>query len=293
MTLPRVTVVLAGARTPAAKPAASAEQVVGEHSEAPQRAPARPHVAAVRSAVSTAVHDAAVAVLRMPSAPKGLHSIEVNAKKAEQEYLSSRLAAGFRKLRTQSSVPDAVDVTGKLKVKLAKHLLQEHARARDVAGVIVKGDDPELELFEDCGPDFQRERFLVALRLQRLTVRTAIMRTALDTVNRLLGVQGTPPGVSSGGSSVAGNSTPSARVPSAPSTVDPIREMLGDRVGMGPLVERRKRPNFPKEAIAVLRRHFSVDKYPDAARKAVIALEAGIGVDQVSNWYINARGRLK
>ena len=54
---------------------------------------------------------------------------------------------------------------------------------------------------------------------------------------------------------------------------------------------RRRRPNFPKTAVAELRRAFAGNKYPDAEDKARLAVVTQLSVDQISNWFVNARGR--
>lgn len=276
---------------------------------------------AVDVGITAAIRDGSRSVRDTVTAPKGLHVLELNAKKEEQEYLAGRLQSELRK--ANSNQPPAV--TSALKAKLARHLLHEHDTATDVATRLVEHGDPELKLFQDCGETLKRDRLLAALRLHRLTVRTAILRTGLELLTMVLGGGG-------GGSSerlqarTNGHTTSvlpcdgddgddgdddgdgdggdddtcvskqrghviNHGVNGTVSVSDPIRELLGQRLGTGPLLQRRRRPNFPKEAIVILKHHFQSNRYPSASDKAKIASAAGIDVEQVSNWFINARGR--
>jgi hypothetical protein len=68
-------------------------------------------------------------------------------------------------------------------------------------------------------------------------------------------------------------------------------ELLSIQVQMA---EKRRRMNFSQEAVEILKRWFSANSlkpYPSEEEKEQLASQAGITVNQVTNWFINMRKR--
>lgn len=225
---------------------------------------------AATAALCTAVADAAAALLSNVDMAANVRAAELREKKAEQEALARDLTATLRRLKAHYS---SKDIVACLKSKLFRHLMAEEEGARALAAAVVRDGDPNVPVFTRCGRAAATERWLLALRHSRFAVRAAIMRTGLAAASQLL----LPVTVSA--------------VNAAPVPADPVAAVLAQCAGAPP--PPRKRPNFPKHVVAVLKRHFAEDKYPGQEAKAGIAAEANIDVDQVSTWFINARGRAK
>ncbi|KAI8393636.1 uncharacterized protein BYT42DRAFT_551724 [Radiomyces spectabilis] len=75
------------------------------------------------------------------------------------------------------------------------------------------------------------------------------------------------------------------RVPSPPAAVDDVK----------PAGVKRRRGNLPKAVTAVLREWLSQHKkhpYPSEEEKANLARQTNLTLNQISNWFINARRRI-
>jgi hypothetical protein len=146
---------------------------------------------------------------------------------------------------------------------------------------IVDGDAPR-----DCDTDRKRQRVCAAPSASSAAATTA-SAAAVDGGSGSSGVRAMP---------ATGDGGACEGVVGDPVTADPVMAVLQampkGRAQFAHLEERR-RPNFSPAIVQALREAFARGAYPTAEAKASLAASTGLTVEQVSNWFINARGRRK